>query len=82
MTKLDSLSPHRIWERWKGVARKIGDFQARALLTVFYFLVVGPFALGIRWFGDPLAIKVATPRGWRPRDDKVEVPMERATKQF
>ena len=57
----------RAWHGWKRIGRKIGDFQARVLLTVFYFVIVAPFALAIRTFGDPLAIKPTTARGWRPR---------------
>ena len=71
-----------LWEWWKRVGKRIGDIQARLLLTFFYFVVLGPFALAIRWGSDPLAIKAGTDRGWRPRDDKTGVPIERATKQF
>ena len=71
-----------LWEGWKRVARKIGDFQARLLLTVFYIFVIGPFALLIRWRGDPLLIKSAAPRGWLPYGVKKGTPAERATQQF
>jgi len=59
--------PHRLWHAWKRIARKIGGFQARALLTVVYFTVVAPFGLVVRWATDPLALKPRTPRGWRAR---------------
>jgi hypothetical protein len=72
----------RLWEGWKHVAKKIGDFQARALLTVVYFVVVAPFALAVRWAADPLAVKSGTPRGWRPRSAEVGVSLERARHQF
>ena len=40
--------------RWRRcVAHRIGDFQARVLLTVFYYVILGPFALVLRR-GDPL----------------------------
>jgi len=67
---------------WKRVAKRIGDFQARAILTVFYFLVVAPFALLIRWLGDPLCIKPGAFRGWRPKTVTQGTPMEKATRQF
>lgn len=57
----------RAWEGWKRVGHAIGQFQARLLLTVFYFVVLAPFALALRRFADPLAIKPGTPRGWRDR---------------
>jgi len=71
-----------LWEWWKRVARRIGDMQARVLLTLFYFVVIGPFALVVRWASDPLAIKAGTPRGWQPRTDNEGTAMEQATRQF
>ena len=35
----------------------LGNFQARVLLTVFYFLVVGPVGLFLRWKNDPLKLR-------------------------
>lgn len=46
-----------LWVRWKRVAQKIADFQARVLLTLLYFLVAAPFGTAVRLFSDPLAIK-------------------------
>ncbi|MBI4277524.1 MAG: hypothetical protein HY660_03625 [Armatimonadetes bacterium] len=71
----------RLWDGWKVIARKIGDFQARLLLTVLYFAIVAPFALAVRWSRDPLAIKPGTPRGWRPRDTDASS-MDWARRQF
>jgi hypothetical protein len=72
----------RFWEGWKRVARKIGDVQARIILTLFYVFVVGPFALAIRWFGDPLGIKEGARKGWHPRTGHGPVSPERASQQF
>jgi len=38
----------RFWDAWKELASYIGNFQARLLLTVFYFTVAVPFALIVR----------------------------------
>ena len=46
-----------LWEAWKDIARKIGTFQARVLLTILYGVLVLPFGLMVRWFSDPLRIK-------------------------
>jgi hypothetical protein len=75
-------SARQLWERWKQVARKIGDFQARALMTVFYFVILGPVAIVIRWRSDPLAIKATTPRGWNTMEKRDEAPMEHSRRQF
>ncbi len=71
-----------LWKWWQGVGKKIGDIQARALLILFYFVLLGPFALVIRWGSDPLAIKAGAPRGWRLKAEGEGPPMERATRQF
>jgi len=72
-----------LWEWWKQIGKRIGDIQARILLVVFYFVVLGPFALAVRWGSDPLGIKPGAPRGWRdPRDDEKCAQLERATRQF
>jgi hypothetical protein len=47
----------RGWHAWTRLAHKIGNFQARVLLTILYGVVVLPFGLVVRWFGDPLRIK-------------------------
>jgi hypothetical protein len=53
----------RAWEAWKKIAHKIGNFQARIILTVFYAVLVFPFGMGARLFTDPLRIK-QRPRQW------------------
>ena len=72
----------RLWEGWKRVGKKIGDFQARVLLSVFYYVAFSPFALVVRWVSDPLAIKAATPKGWQVRGEGKGSTTERATRQF
>lgn len=53
----------RLWEAWKRLAHRIGDFQARVLLTVFYSVLVLPFGLAVRLWADPLRIK-RRPQTW------------------
>jgi lipopolysaccharide/colanic/teichoic acid biosynthesis glycosyltransferase len=72
----------RLWEGWRRVAKRIGDIQARVLLILFYFVVLSPFALAVRWGSDPLAIKPGTPRGWQLKGEREGSAVERATKQF
>jgi hypothetical protein len=71
-----------LWAAWKKIARKIGDFQARVLLTIFYFVLLAPFALIVRRTSDPLAIKAPTQRGWGFRSEQPEYTMEMAHRQF
>jgi len=75
-------TPRRLWRAWRRIGRKIGDFQARALLTVVYFTVVAPFALAVRWAADPLAVKPRTRRGWCLRAADASDGVTRARRQF
>ena len=52
-----------LWNAWKRLAHKIGNFQARVILTVLYAIVVLPFGLVVRFFSDPLRIK-HRPTAW------------------
>jgi len=70
----------RLWAGWKRVGRKIGDFQARVLLTVFYFVILAPFAMGVRLLADPLGLK--RPGGWHPVSPSADTAAQRARRQF
>lgn len=69
----------RLWDGWKRFGRKMGDFQARLLLTFFYFVILAPFALVVRLKADPLGLKRAG--GWLPVT-RTGDPLERARRQF
>lgn len=58
----------RIWEAWKRLAHKIGNFQARVLLTVIYSVLILPFGMVVRCFSDPLRIK-RRPAAWLDHSD-------------
>lgn len=59
----------RIWQAWKKIAHKIGDFQARVLLTIIYAVLILPFGLAIRFFSDPLRIR-HRPSSWLDHPDQ------------
>jgi hypothetical protein len=71
-----------LWAGWKRIARKIGDFQARVLLTIFYFVLLAPFALVMRRTSDPLAVKPGAQRGWHVRQQAADYSVEAVRKQF
>jgi hypothetical protein len=73
---------YRLWQAWKRLARKIGDAQARIILTVFYFLIVGPFALVIRFWSDPLRLNSRDSTGWIRTPDTDESGEKRGHEQF
>jgi hypothetical protein len=72
----------RLWHAWARVGKKLGDFQARLLLSFFYFVPAAPFALIVRTVSDPLALKPKTTAGWRPRPPAIPPTVETARRQF
>jgi hypothetical protein len=69
-----------LWQGWQRVAKKIGDFQARLILTLFYFLIVLPTGLIARLFADPLALRKKSAE-WEKRVN-VATRLEEARRQF
>ncbi len=58
------------WAAWTRLAKKIGNFQARVILTIMYVVVLLPFGLMVRLFSDPLRIK-KRPTAWLDHPDEV-----------
>jgi hypothetical protein len=69
----------RFWQAWTRLAKKIGTFQARVMLTVLYSVAILPFGLLVRLLADPLRIKTR-PTAWLDRPAEVE-DMQWARKQ-
>lgn len=65
---------------WKSIAHKIANFQARLILSLFYFIAVAPFALRVKIFSDPLQLKRF--RGWIARDRTDADPLAMARRQY
>lgn len=72
----------RLWNWWKPIAEKIGNFQARIILSVFYFVFVTPVALGVRLLSDPLQMKKGNQGSWWIPREARESNMEEAERQF
>ncbi len=70
----------QLWQGWVKVAKKIGDFQARLMLTIFYFVLILPMGLIARMFADPLALKRST-ASWTSRTS-APPSLEEARRQF
>jgi hypothetical protein len=71
-----------IWARWRAIAHVIGDFQARILLSAAYFVLIAPFALGVRMFSDPLRLRAGTTPAWSERPTAREEPVAAFRRQF
>jgi hypothetical protein len=47
----------KLWEGWKKFGHAVGNFQARLLLTLIYYVLVLPFGLMVRLFSDSMHTK-------------------------
>jgi hypothetical protein len=66
------------WERLKVIASIVGDAQAQAIATLFYFTIMIPFGLISRFSTDPLQSKSKTQ--WLERE-AVPTDLEAAKRQ-
>jgi hypothetical protein len=69
--------------RWWGrqVGRHVGDFQARVVLTLFYWLVAVPFALVVRLL-DPLRLRAGGDSAWVRRSVPAARALDAARRQY
>lgn len=75
-----SLTPN-FWQGWKVFGHFLGNLLARVVLTLFYFTVFVPFALGVKLFGDPLHLKSTQSRLWQNRTTGDQT-LEEVLRQF
>jgi hypothetical protein len=72
-----------IWAWWKPIAHRLANFQAQVVLSVFYWVVLAPFALGMKLGPDPFRQRRETPPAWLPRLTRTdEDPATHARRQF
>ena len=72
----------RWWERWKVFAAEMGNYQGRTLLAFFYFIVVTPFGIPLRVFGDPLRLRRTGSSSFWVERRPVSQELEKAREQF
>lgn len=71
----------RLWNNWKTLARMAGDFQTRLILGYFYFLIVTPFALLTRLFGDPFTLRAGKQQSFWVERETIETGLQEAKMQ-
>ena len=55
------------WERWKIINQAVGHMHSQAITILFYFTVLVPFGIAVRFLSDPLNTKTLKPT-WLKRD--------------
>jgi len=72
----------KLWHTWNNFSKRMGSFQSRIILSLFFFILVSPFALAVKMFSDPLNIKHQTTKShWLPKEE-IPTDLERYKRQF
>jgi hypothetical protein len=72
----------RLWNGWKDLAARMGNYQGRVLLAFFYFVVVTPFGVLVRVFSDPLRTRSLTTSSFWEKRSAASGELEEARRQF
>ncbi len=72
----------RFFKRWKEFGVKLGNYQSRLFLTYLYFVVVSPFGICMRLFGDPLRLKTQTDKSAWVEREKIDTNLQSVRSQF
>ena len=73
----------RLKQGWLGFARALGRLNTILLLSLLYFLVLGPVAILHRLFGgDRMRLRKSATAGFIEEDDSDRDALERARRQF
>jgi hypothetical protein len=72
----------KFWQKWKIFGHKVGNFQARLVLSGFYFVLVFPFGAIVRFGAKPLRLKMSSTSNWLQPEVGTEDVMLRARRQF
>ncbi len=73
---------NKIWAFWKKLARRLAIVQTTIILTLFYFLMIGIFALVIKLLRKDLLDKKWKKNKSFWKDKKMLVTLENAKRQF
>jgi hypothetical protein len=72
----------KLWLSWENFSKRMGSFQSRIILSLFYFIFVTPFALGVKIFSDPLNIKHQSSKSHWLSKKEIKYDLEQYRRQF
>jgi hypothetical protein len=72
----------KIWQDWNDFSKRMGIFQSRILLSLFFFVLVSPFAIAAKIFSDPLRLKYRRLTSWWIPKKETKNELEQFRRQF
>ena len=80
--KLSKNPIKKLWQSWKNFSKRMGGFQSRIILSLFFFIFVSPFALAVKIFSDPLNIKNKSSKSHWLTKKEIKTDLEQYRRQF
>lgn len=71
----------KLWDGWMRVAKVIGNFNARVILSLFYFVLMVPIGLIVGATKDYLGIREHPTSTWKEMDGHAQS-VEEGRRQF
>lgn len=72
----------KIWQGWKWLAEKLGNLQALIILSLFYYILLAPFALVFKLLADPLQLSPRKRSMWFSKENKNVSNLAKMKQQF
>jgi len=80
--KLKENPMKKILHNWGNFSKRMGSFQSRIILSLFFFIFVSPFAIAVKIFSDPLNIKYQTTKSHWLTKKEIKADLEQSRRQF
>jgi len=72
----------KLWRAYQDFFIRVGAFQSGIVLSIIFFILISPFALGVKIFSDPLRLKHQDEESnWLPRIS-AKPDLEQSRRQF
>lgn len=82
VTETWAMDLKKVWQSWSDFAKRMGGFQSRILLSLFFFGLISPFAIAAKLFSDPLRLKYRKRTSWWTSKEDIKPELEEYRRQF
>jgi len=72
----------KLWQSWENFSKRRGNFQSRIIFSLFFFILVSPFALTVKMFSDPLNLKHQSSKSHWLFKKEIKNDLEQYKRQF
>jgi len=72
----------KLWHTWNNFSKRMGGFQSKIILSLFFFIFVSPIAIAVKIFSDPLNIKYKTTKSHWLTKKEIKADLEQSRRQF